>query len=125
MAKSRLLQALAAEKGVDIKKVLQKRKAKENSRKARRAGLPDTRHLKKLQPQQKKRKSQADAEEVESDDDDEEWEEEEESDEDDEMGGLIDDEAEEGDSDEDEEESDEEGKVSAYPVAANFSAYKT
>lgn len=124
MAKSRLLQALAAEKGVDIKKVLQKRKAKENSRKARRAGLPDTRHLKKPQAQQKKsRKSEADAEEVDSDDEDEEWEEEE-SDEDDEMGGLIDDEAEDGDSDEDEEESDEEGKVSASPVASVPLHYK-
>jgi rRNA-processing protein EBP2 len=106
MAKSRLLSALAAEKGVDIKKVLQKRKQKENSRKQRRAGLPDTRNLKK--PQQKK--PQADAE-LESDDEDEEWEEEEDSDADNDKNGLIDDEAEEGDSDE--EESDEEGKVSA------------
>lgn len=107
MAKSRLLSALAAEKGVDIKKVLQKRKQKENSRKKRRAGLPDTRNLKK--PQQKE-KPQADAE-LESDDDDDDWEEEEDSDADNDMNGLIDDEAEEGDSDE--EESDEEGKVSA------------
>lgn len=109
MAKSRLLSALAAEKGVDIKKVLQKRKAKENSRKARRAGLPDTRHLKKPQQPQKKRR-QAEDPEVESDDEDEEWEEEDDSGVDESMGGLIDDEAEEGDS---AEESDEEGKVCA------------
>jgi rRNA-processing protein EBP2 len=108
MAKSKLLSALAAEKGVDIKKVLQKRKAKENSRKARRAGLPDTRNLKKPQQQQKKTKSVPE-DELESDDDDEDWEEEEDSD--DKMNGLIDDEAEEGDSDD--EESDEEGKVSS------------
>jgi rRNA-processing protein EBP2 len=118
MAKSsRLLSALAAEKGVDVKKVLQKRKAKESSRKARRAGLPDTRSLKKPAQQQqqqkksKKKQPQAEDVELESDDEDEEWEEEEEEDSDDSMGGLIDDEAEEGDSDE--EESDEEGKVSA------------
>ncbi|OIW29683.1 Ebp2-domain-containing protein [Coniochaeta ligniaria NRRL 30616] len=105
MAKSRLLSALAAEKGVDVKKVLQKRKQKETSRRKRREGLPDTRNLKK--PQQKK-KAQPEAE-LESDDDDEDWEEEEDSDSDNDMSGLIDDEAEEGDSDE--EESDEEGKL--------------
>ncbi|KAB5545627.1 eukaryotic rRNA processing protein EBP2 [Coniochaeta sp. 2T2.1] len=103
MAKSKLLSALAAEKGVDIKKVLQKRKQTESSRKARRAGLPDTRNVNK-KPQQQKAKAVAE-DELESDDDDEDWEEE---DSDNEMSGLIDDEAEEGDSDE---ESDEEGKL--------------
>jgi len=113
MAKSKLLSALAAEKGVDIKKVLQKRKQKESSRKARRAGIPDRRPAKPDGRISKKPTKKVQAkDELESDDDEEDWEEEEDSDEEGSLNALnafIDGEAEEYDS----EESDEEGKVRA------------
>jgi hypothetical protein len=104
-AKGRLLASLAVEKGVDFKKVVEKRKQKEARREKRKAGIAVD---DKPQPakKQKKEEKPVGQEESEDDEDFEDVEDEEEDSEEDDydMAELLDREAVESDEEEDEDE---------------------